>query len=132
MQLILSYEYIDMLNDTDKSTAPAEEPLQLISRRLKAIADPSRLAILHILCAGERNVSELVRASGLTQANVSKHLRILREEGLVSCRREHRRIFYDLASELHKEICSLVCRSLEEGAAANRKILGIYRRGQSE
>ncbi len=121
-----------MLNETDTGTASAEHSFQLISRRLKAIADPSRLAILHILCDGEKNVSELVRTTGLTQANVSKHLRILREEGLVSHRRDHRRIFYDLASELPKEVCSLVCRSLEEHATMNKKILESYWRSQSE
>jgi DNA-binding transcriptional ArsR family regulator len=130
--VILSYEYIDMLNETNTDTASAEYSFQLISRRLKAIADPSRLSILHILCEGEKNVSELVRTTGLTQANVSKHLRILREEELVSCRRDHRRIFYDLASELANEICSLVCRSLEERAAMNKKILESYWRKQSE
>jgi ArsR family transcriptional regulator len=121
-----------MLNESNTDTASAEKSLHLISRRLKAIADPSRLAILHILCEGEKNVSELVRASGLTQANVSKHLGILRGEGLVSCRRDHRMIFYDLASELHKEICSLVCRSLEERLAVNKQMLDSYRRAQSE
>lgn len=121
-----------MLNKPNTVAASAEYSFQLISRRLKAIADPSRLAILHILCEGEQNVSELVRITGLTQANVSKHLRILREEGLVSFRRDHRRIFYDLASELPNEICSIVCQSLEEHAAMNKRILESYRRTQRE
>ena len=130
--VILSYEYMDMLNKINVDTASAEYSFQLISRRLKAIADPSRLAILHILCEGEKNVSELVETTGLTQANVSKHLRILREEGLVSYRRDHRRIFYDLANDLSKEICSIVCRSLEERATMNKKTLENYWRTQNE
>lgn len=121
-----------MLNKNNIETASAEYSFQLISQRLKAIADPSRLAILHILCEGEKNVSELVGLTGLTQANVSKHLRILREEGIVSYRRDHRRVFYDLASDLPKEICSLVCRSLEERATMNKKILKSYWRVRNE
>jgi DNA-binding transcriptional ArsR family regulator len=130
--LILSYEYIDMSDDIQIQEGPTEESFKLIAKRLKAIADPSRLAIMHMLCEGERNVTELVGMTGLTQANVSKHLRILREEGLVSYRRDHRRIFYDLANELHKDICSLVCRSLEECAAMNKEILESYWRAQGE
>lgn len=103
---------------------------QLISRRLKALADPSRLAILHTLCEGERNVSDLVELTGLSQANVSKHLRILREEGLVSNRREEKKIFYGLASELPKEVCILVCHSLEERANKEIQTLeGYWRTG---
>jgi DNA-binding transcriptional ArsR family regulator len=102
-------------------------PLILISRRLKAMADPSRLAILHILCDGERNVSELVSETGLTQANISKHLRILREEGLVSFRKQQKNIYYGLSSGLPEAVCGLVCRSLEEQASSERVILEKYR-----
>lgn len=121
-----------MLNETNIDTASADYSFQLISQRLKALADPSRLSILHALCEREKNVSELVGTTGLTQANVSKHLRILRDEGLVSYRRDHRKIFYDLASDLPEEICSLVCRSLEERATMNKKILESYWRARSE
>jgi DNA-binding transcriptional ArsR family regulator len=131
-KLILSYEYIDMSNKNDIPNVPAEQSFKLIAKRLKAIADPSRLAIMHMLCDGERNVTELVGMTGLTQANVSKHLRILREEGFVSYRRDHRRIFYDLSNELHKDICSLVCRSLEECANMNKEILESYWSTQGE
>ena len=121
-----------MSNEDNIQASPTEQSFRLIAKRLKAIADPSRLAILHVLFDGEKNVTELVGMTGLTQANVSKHLRILREEGLVSCRRDHRRIFYYLANELHKDICSLVCRSLEECATMNKEILESYWRMQRE
>jgi DNA-binding transcriptional ArsR family regulator len=132
MQVIFSYEYIDISWRRTMNTAAAEHSFRLISKRLKAIADPSRMAILHILCEGERNVSELTRSTGLSQANVSKHLRILREEGLVSCRRDHRKIFYELANEFPKAVCLLVCRSLAERVSTDKEILESYWRAQSE
>jgi DNA-binding transcriptional ArsR family regulator len=112
--------------------SPNALPLILISRRLKAMADPSRLTILQILCAGERNVSELVSETRLSQANISKHLRILREEGLVSFRRVRKNIYYGLSSELPEAVCDLVCHSLEEQANSERMMLERYRSGHNE
>ncbi len=97
---------------------------ELIARRLKAMADPARLAVLHRLCEGERCVSELQLATGMTQPNLSKHLRILRDEGLVVARREHRRVFYRASSRVPDEICDLMCRSMRDRAAAERSVLG--------
>lgn len=107
-------------------------PYILISRRLKAIADPSRLAILHILSNGEKNVSELVSETGFAQANISKHLRILRGEGLLTFRRKRKNVYYGLASEFPRTICGLVCRSLEEQAGSERAALEHYRSGHDE
>ncbi len=95
----------------------------LIARRLKAMADPARVRILHSLCRGERNVTELVNQTGYGQANVSKHLRILREEGLVETRRERRMIYYRLTSSMSSDICERICRSFEQDQTRNEKLL---------
>jgi DNA-binding transcriptional ArsR family regulator len=62
------------------------------------IADPSRRQILDLLLAGERDVNELVGELGAAQPNVSKHLRVLREAGLVGARVEGPRRVYHLTS----------------------------------
>lgn len=85
-----------------------------IAGRLKAMSDPARLAIIHCLCGGEKNVSCIVDETGYGQACVSKHLSILRRHELVSTRRDHRRIFYSLTSTLPEDICRMVCRSIED------------------
>lgn len=59
-----------------------------------AVAEPQRRAILDALAAGERPVGELVRALGLPQPQVSKHLRVLREVGAVSVREAGRQRLY--------------------------------------
>ena len=64
-----------------------------------AVAEPARRRLLDLLAAGERPVNDLVAASGLTQPQVSKHLRVLREVGLVSVRGAGQRRLYRLNAE---------------------------------
>ena len=109
-----------------------ETSLAMIARRLKAMADPSRLILLHILCRSERNVTELAMETGFSQATVSKHLRVLREEGLVSARRDRKMVYYRPTSELPREICGLIGRSLEQQASADRTAMAMYRRIMNE
>lgn len=61
-----------------------------------AVAEPRRREILDLLAGGERSVNEIVALLGLGQPQVSKHLRVLREVGLVDVRDEGRRRFYSL------------------------------------
>ena len=62
----------------------------------EAIAEPNRRAILELLCAGERPAGDLVDATGLSQPGLSKHLKVLREAGLVSVRPDGQRRLYRL------------------------------------
>jgi DNA-binding transcriptional ArsR family regulator len=101
-------------------------PFELMARRLKALADPSRLAVLRLLCGGERCVTEIVEETGLAQANVSKHLRILLGEGFVIARRERRNVFYRLSNGTSEEICAIVCRSIRERASGETRALARY------
>ena len=59
-----------------------------------AVAEPQRRAILDLLAADERPVGEIVAALDVAQSSVSKHLRVLRDVGLVDVRRDGRQIFY--------------------------------------
>ncbi len=61
-----------------------------------AVAEPRRRQILDVLAGGERPVNDLVMQLGLAQPQVSKHLRVLREVGLVEARDEGRQRFYRL------------------------------------
>jgi DNA-binding transcriptional ArsR family regulator len=65
----------------------------------EALSEPMRRRILELLRDGERGVGELVERLGLSQPGVSKHLRVLREAGLVSVRPEGRRRWYGLRPE---------------------------------
>jgi DNA-binding transcriptional ArsR family regulator len=101
-------------------------PFELMARRLKALADASRLAVLRRLCDGEKCVTDLVEETGLGQANVSKHLRILLGEGFVLARRDRRNVFYRLSNGMSQEICTIICKSIQEKSADERRVLARY------
>ena len=69
-----------------------------------AVAEPCRRQILDILAGGERPVNDLVRLLGLSQPQVSKHLRVLREVGAVDVRNEGRQRLYRLNGHALKPI----------------------------
>jgi DNA-binding transcriptional ArsR family regulator len=69
-----------------------------------ALAEPSRRRILDLLRDGERSVNELVARLELSQPGVSKHLRVLREAGLVEVRPEGRRRWYALRAQPLSEV----------------------------
>jgi ArsR family transcriptional regulator, virulence genes transcriptional regulator len=67
------------------------------SRLLKALANEKRLVLLCLLVEGERSVGELNARVDLSQSALSQHLAVLRDDGLVSTRREAQNIYYALA-----------------------------------
>ncbi|MDX6729738.1 MAG: hypothetical protein QOK49_4543 [Baekduia sp.] len=69
-----------------------------------AVAEPRRRQILDVLAGGERPVNDLVRLLGLAQPQVSKHLRVLREVGVVNVREEGRHRMYRLNGHALKPI----------------------------
>ena len=75
-----------------------------------AIAEPRRREILDVLAAGERPVNELVRALGLAQPQVSKHLRVLREVGAVEVREDGRHRLYRLNANALEPVHDWVAR----------------------
>jgi DNA-binding transcriptional ArsR family regulator len=60
----------------------------------KALSDRSRAGIFEVLLEGEKNVTEIIRATGLSQPRVSRHLRILKEGGLVQAKRNGKWVSY--------------------------------------
>jgi DNA-binding transcriptional ArsR family regulator len=97
--------------------------LALIADRLKALAEPARLEILNVLRNGELTVSEIVEATGLAQANVSKHLQLLHAQGFVSRRKDGLFTYYAVADRFVFKLCELMCDSLDETVAARRRVL---------
>ena len=66
--------------------------------------------------SGERNVTQVVEETGRNQANVSKHLKMLAEAGLVARRKEGLQVFYRLDDTLVEGLCKLVCKTIVEDA----------------
>ncbi|MCS6965013.1 MAG: metalloregulator ArsR/SmtB family transcription factor [Thermoflexus sp.] len=80
---------------------------ELQAKFFRGFADPSRLAILEVLRGGALTVSEIVRATGLTQSNVSNHLACLRDCGLVVTRRQGKFIYYELSDPRVEQLLRL-------------------------
>ncbi|HIK56397.1 MAG TPA: winged helix-turn-helix transcriptional regulator [Synechococcales cyanobacterium M55_K2018_004] len=64
------------------------DELEGLANRFRALAEPTRLQILAAICNEERSVQEICDRTGLHQGNVSKHLRLMKDAGVVACRRE--------------------------------------------
>jgi DNA-binding transcriptional ArsR family regulator len=98
-----------------------------IAEVLKAMAEPLRLQLLSLLLEGERCVGELVRETAGSQANVSKHLGVLRQAGLVSCRRDGHSIHYSIDDPALFEICGVVGRTIERRLADEQRLMSQSR-----
>lgn len=80
-------------------SATRDELMRLHASVCKGLADPKRLLIIDALRNGEMAVSDICDALELPQANVSQHLAILRDKGLVRTRRDGQRVLYRLTSQ---------------------------------
>lgn len=97
-----------------KHSPLSDEALELVARRFAVLAEPMRLRLLQVLFNGERNVSELVEATGGTQANVSRHLQTLTAAHVLGRRKSGLQVFYRIADPTIPKLCELVCGSLEK------------------
>ncbi len=94
----------------------------LVAERFRALAEPARLNLIIALRDGERSVGEIVEATGLATANVSKHLQQLHAAGYVTRRKEGLFVLYGLAGTHVFKLCDLMCGQLEAEAEAQRKL----------
>jgi DNA-binding transcriptional ArsR family regulator len=72
--------------DMNITLNPSE--LETLAKRFRALAEPTRLQILMAICNQERSVQDICDLTGLHQGNVSKHLRLMKDAGVVACRRD--------------------------------------------
>ncbi|MGB8646160.1 MAG: metalloregulator ArsR/SmtB family transcription factor [Anaerolineae bacterium] len=82
-----------------------------------ALADPKRIALLYAMREGETTVSELAAALDLPQATVSRHLKVLRERGMVIPRREGMNVFYSVSNKKILRALDLLREVLSEHLA---------------
>ena len=108
---------------------PLPDPLiELIARRFRVIGEPMRIKLLDSLREGEASVSELCEATGASQQNVSKHLGVLLEAGIVGRRKEGNLVFYSIVDEGIFRVCEEVCGCLQRQVAElNAIVAGVGR-----
>lgn len=96
-----------------KSAQPVpQEVVQQVAEYFSILSEPMRLKILNLLRDGEKCVQELVEATDTSQANVSKHLKVMLQAGILSRRTEGTSAYYRVEDGLIFELCNLVCDRL--------------------
>ena len=83
--------------------------LERASRYFSLLAEPARLRILQAVCDKECSVQEIVGQTSLPQPNVSRHLSLLFNAGVLSRRREGTFVFYKVSDPLVTQLCRTVC-----------------------
>lgn len=97
--------------------------MQLVGERFRALAEPARLHLLHSMRDGEMTVTDLVHGTGLGQANVSKHLRLLHSLGFVTRRKDGLFTYYALADDSVFTLCELMCNHIDAEARARSRLV---------
>lgn len=93
-----------------KDMTPAT--LQAVARYFHVLSDATRLTILNELRQGERNVGELAQICGYTAANISRHLSLLAQQGVVSRTSQGNSVYYRITDEAVYELCDVVCDNI--------------------
>lgn len=86
-----------------------DHDLEEIAERFKALSEPSRLAILRVLMAGEAAVGIIASETGQSQPNVSRHLAALKRAGFVVGERNAQSIVYKISDPIVVSLCDLMC-----------------------
>jgi len=107
------------------------EALELVAVRFRAMGEPLRLRILQKLETGEQSVSALAEEVGSTQPNVSKHLRLLQEAGVIGRRQEGNLVYCYVSDDSVLRLCDAVCTSLGERLSRDAKLAAELNRGMA-
>jgi DNA-binding transcriptional ArsR family regulator len=85
-----------------------EEDIERTCRSMKAMCHPLRLKILCVLGDGELSVQDIVERVGTSQSNISQHLAILRDKGILASRKEANRVYYRIVDFRTLQLMSMM------------------------
>ena len=91
-----------------------DDLVELIARRFRVLGEPMRIKLLDRLRDGEATVGELAEALGASQQNVSKHLAVLADAGILGRRKEGNHVYYRIVDEGVLTLCEDVCGSVQQ------------------
>ena len=108
--------------------APIPHPLpealvELIAQRFRVIGEPMRIRLLDALRDGPLTINELTEALDASQQNVSKHVGVLAQAGIVARERDGNRVRCSIADDTIFELCELVCGGLRQQVAQLDQLL---------
>jgi DNA-binding transcriptional ArsR family regulator len=97
---------------------------ELIARRFRALGEPLRVRILDLLREQELSVNAIADQLDASQQNVSKHLAVLVESGMLARRKDGNRVYYRIADDGVFALCEQVCGSLQSQLATLNALVG--------
>ncbi len=106
---------------------PELDALAFVADYFKVLSELSRLRVLCCLRSGPRNVAEIVELTGLTQANTSKHLKVLSQAGMVLRQSQGTSAYYRIADPLIFELCELISRRLSDRLERQQQVIASLR-----
>ncbi|HEU5066297.1 MAG TPA: metalloregulator ArsR/SmtB family transcription factor [Gaiellaceae bacterium] len=105
-----------------------DELADLIARRFRVLGEPMRIRLLDRLREGEATVGELSQSLGASQQNVSKHLAVLAEAGILGRRKQGNHVLYRIVDQGVFALCEEVCGSVQQQLRAlNELVEGVGR-----
>lgn len=105
--------------NTDSST-DMQQVFEGAARYFSVLSEPARLKILHSICTEERCVNSIIAMTGLAQANVSRHLGLMYQVGMLSRRRQGNQVFYSVADQMFVELCRIVSARIDRRFGQDR------------
>jgi DNA-binding transcriptional ArsR family regulator len=96
---------------------------ELVARRFRVLAEPMRIRLLDRLRDGEATVGELVDALAASQQNVSKHLAVLTDAGMLGRRKDGNHVYYRIVDESVFALCEQVCGSAQQQLRALQELV---------
>jgi DNA-binding transcriptional ArsR family regulator len=100
-----------------------DDLIELIARRFRVLGEPMRIRLLDRLREGEATVGELSEALGASQQNVSKHLSVLSDSGMLGRRKDGNHVLYRIVDDGVLTLCEQVCGSVQQQLHALSELL---------
>lgn len=96
----------------------------------KTLANPKRIEIINLLRSGEKSVTWLLKKTGLLKANLSQHLSVMRQRGIIKARKEGLTVYYQIANPKIVRACDLMRDVLFEQMEEKKEALKKWKQGK--
>jgi len=104
-------------------TVKSDQTFESAADLFRVMSAPARLKIINCLCAGEKNVTDLLAQVNTTQPNMSQHLNTLYHAGILGKRRDGVHIYYRIVDQRIVSLCEAVCQEVARKAEAEPGVL---------
>lgn len=89
--------------------AELDEVFDALASYFSVLSEPTRLKIMHAICQEEKSVTQILKEVGATQTNISHHLGLMYQSGVVTRRKEGNVVLYRVADSTMVDVCRMVC-----------------------